>query len=100
MRTRLFTEEFKKKAVVLSVSRGSVKEVAEELGIRAELLSKWRSNPLYNGGHLLADNLKLSEEQLKIRRLEKELREIKLESEILKKALGIFSRNERNTTHL
>lgn len=56
MKARLFTEDFKKKAVALSVSRGSVKEVAEELGIRAELLSKWRNNPLYNGGHLLADN--------------------------------------------
>ncbi len=78
MRTRLFTEEFKKKAVSLSISRGNVKEVAGELGIQPELLSKWRNNQLYNGGHLLADNLKLSEEQLKIRRLEKEPREIKL----------------------
>ena len=100
MKTRIFTEEFKKMAVDLSVSRGNVKDVAEELGIRAELLSKWRNNPLYNGGYLLADNPKLSEEQLKIRRLEKELREIKQESEILKKELGIFSRNERNTTSL
>lgn len=100
MKTRLFTEEFKKKAVELSVRRGTVKDVAEELGIRAELLSKWRNNPLYNGGHLLADNSKLSEEQLKIGRLEKELREIKQESEILKKALGIFSRNEQSITNL
>ncbi|QES88106.1 hypothetical protein [Rhizosphaericola mali] len=73
MKARLFTEEFKKKSVV------------EELDIRADLLSKWRNNPLYNAGYLLADNPKLSEGQLKIRRLEKELREIKLESEILKK---------------
>jgi len=100
MRTRAFTEDFKKKAVELSVIRSSVKDVAEELGIRSELLSKWRNNPLYNGGHLLAGNSKLSEEQLKIRRLEKGLREIKQESEILKKALGIFSRSERNTTNL
>jgi|GEM_PF-5169480 len=40
MKTRLFTEEFKKKAVTLFVSRGSVKAVSEELGIHAELLSK------------------------------------------------------------
>lgn len=36
MKTRAFTEEFKKKAVSLSISSGSVKEVVEQLGIRAD----------------------------------------------------------------
>ncbi len=39
MRKRVFDESFKKMAIELSYARGSVKEVAEELGIR---ISKWR----------------------------------------------------------
>jgi|GEM_PF-5892493 len=48
---------------------------------------------------ILADNPKLSEEQLKIRRLEKELREIKQESEILKNAPGIYLTEKSSGGH-
>jgi len=42
MNKRMFDDSFKKMAVDLSVSRGSVKSVADELGINESLLSKWR----------------------------------------------------------
>ncbi|MET3115731.1 transposase-like protein [Pedobacter sp. CG_S7] len=38
----MFDDSFKKMAIDLSHSRGSVKEVADELGISDSLLSKWR----------------------------------------------------------
>jgi transposase len=42
MSRRMFDESFRKMAVALSHTKGSVKEVADELGIRDTLLSKWR----------------------------------------------------------
>ena len=37
-----YDREFKQKAVELSYARGNAKEIAEELGIRPELLYRWR----------------------------------------------------------
>ena len=37
-----YDREFKQKAVELSFARGNAKEIAEELGIRPELLYRWR----------------------------------------------------------
>ncbi len=43
---KYYSKEFKLKAIELSYARESVKQVAEELGIRPTLLYKWRSNLL------------------------------------------------------
>ena len=37
-----YSREFKITAVELSIARGQVKEVAEELGINSQLLSSWK----------------------------------------------------------
>ena len=37
-----YDRDFKQKAVELSFARGSAKEIADELGIRPELLYRWR----------------------------------------------------------
>ena len=37
-----YDKEFKQKAVELSFARGNAREIAEELGIRPELLYRWR----------------------------------------------------------
>ena len=42
MNKRVFDDDFKRMAVDLSIQRGSVKEVADELGLNDSLLSKWR----------------------------------------------------------
>lgn len=65
MSRRVFDESFKKMALELSYARGSVKEVAEELGIAPGRLSKWRQKPTAPEKATVA----LSEEQKEIRRL-------------------------------
>jgi transposase len=40
---KVYSKEFKQKAVELSEVRGNMREVADELGIRPELLYRWRS---------------------------------------------------------
>ncbi|MFT4680870.1 MAG: transposase [Granulosicoccus sp.] len=39
---RIYSREFKLKAVELSYKRENIKELADELGIRPELLYRWR----------------------------------------------------------
>ena len=77
-------------AIDLSYARGSVKEVADELGIDPGRLSKWRqkdSSPV-------RPTEGLTDEQREIKRLQKELKEAQLERDILKKAISIFSRGD------
>ncbi len=94
---RQFTREFKVEAVELLMNgnkRGV--EVARNLGIRPELLYRWKSEYLNNEelsfpgtGHL-ADP-----EDERIHKLERELASVKEDREILKKALAIFSKKPR-----
>lgn len=93
-KARVYDEAFKQMAIELSEAKGSVKGAAEELGLDPSRLSKWRARN--KRGDLRENSEGLSEEQKKIRRLEKELKEIKLEHEILKKAVSIFSRGDRS----
>jgi transposase len=100
MKHRVFDDEFKKMAVELSRLKASVKEAAEELGLDASRLSKWRNNPAFNGGKVMMDKPGLSEEQQEIRRLKKALKNAELERDILKKAVGIFSKGDGGYTDL
>ena len=100
MKHRVFDDEFKRMAVELSRLKGSVKEAAEELDLDASRLSKWRNNPTLNGGKIMMDVAGLSAEQMEIRRLKKALKHAELERDILKKAVGIFSKGDGGYTGL
>lgn len=76
----------------LSYVKGSLAEAAKELDLDASRLSKWRQDPRFNGGKIMADNPKLSTEEQEIRMLRKRLKEAELERDILKKAVAIFSK--------
>lgn len=92
---RQFTQEFKKEAVEYSLSsEKSVEEVARDLGISPHNLSRWRREYRKRGelafpGHG-KENLTPQEE--KVRKLQKELNDIRQERDILKKALAIFTK--------
>ncbi len=90
------------KAVELSDLRGSTQEVARELGVRAELIYRWRSE--FRGDPKLAfsgnGNKQLTEEQRELARLKRELEDVKMERDILKMAVGIFSANDRRSINL
>lgn len=98
---RKFDREFKLMAVNLChSSERTVKDVAEELGIRAELLRRWKSEHgrLGANGFSGHGNRNLSDEQREILRLRKELRDAQTERDILKKAVHIFSRTGGGST--
>src|SRR5210317_2054307 len=99
---RTFTREFKLNAVELSYTRGNIVELANELKIRPELLYRWRSEFASCEGASFPGNgnKKQTEEQKEIARLQKELADIKMERDILKKAVGIFSKSDGKYTGL
>lgn len=96
MNKRVFDASFKRMAIDLSHVRGSVKEVADELGIDPGRLSKWRQKESSPIRTIQAEEL--TAEQREIRRLQKELKEAQLERDILKKAISIFSRGDGRYT--
>ena len=83
---RKYDPEFKRNAVLLAEEPGrSVRDVAESLGIHPDLIYQWRKKLQQQGeiafpGH---GNPALTEEQKRIRELEKKLKDAEMERDIL-----------------
>jgi len=99
---RKYDREFKRMAVELLESGKTSKEIANDLGIRSELVNRWRREFKSNEFGSFPGNGKqiLTEEQKELVRLKRELADIKMERDILKKAVSIFSANDRKSTNL
>ena len=97
-RRRKYDQEFKDEAVRLLI-RGekTLKEVAENLGVDRSCLARWRNQYLKGDGgkgeKVIEAGQNASELEKENRRLRKDLAEAVQHREILKKAVGIFSRN-------
>jgi transposase len=88
LKRRKFTKEFKKDAVELyRASNTTLKEIAESLGIHENVLSRW--NLEYDKKNAFPGNGNPKDKE--IYELKKEIRDLKEEREILKKAVAIFS---------
>jgi transposase len=92
-----YSKEFKIKAVELNEQRGGdLLSVSNELGISRVSLSNWKKQ--YDAGHYHSAEPIIrpkSNEEMELLSLRKELYEIRLERDILKKAVGIFSKSDR-----
>ena len=97
---RTFTREFKMNAVELSYSKSNIVELANELTIGPELLYRWRTEFASYQGKSFPGNgkPKLTEEESEVARLKKELAGMRMERDILKKAVSIFSRSDGKST--
>ena len=91
-----YGEAFRRDALhMLETSGKSVAQVERELGLSAGLLHKWKRRYQCNDE---TDALEPSSEaqlQAEIRRLQRELSVIQQERDILKKTVGIFSKDPR-----
>lgn len=89
-----YDREFKVMAVELSRTRDNMADLAQELGVRPELLYRWRREFTASAETSFPGNGKIvrTPEQEEIHRLKKELQEVQTERDILKKAVGIFSK--------
>ena len=90
---RQFTQEFKRNAVNLVMEKGvPVRKVARDLDIHPNLVHQWRRLLQDEGDGAFVGKGNLKPEDSELKRLQKELEDVKEERDILKKALGVFSK--------
>ncbi len=91
---RKYDASFKQEVVSMIAAGRSVPDIAHSLGIGENIIYRWRREALGSTGAAeststtLPSQVSLSEHLA----LQKRLRELEMERDILKKALGIFSR--------
>ena len=89
---RIFTKEFKEEAAKMVIDQGMKKiEVARDLGINPSDLFRWVLQYQANGKDAFPGKGRLAPEQQRIRELEKQLKRVTQEREILKKAIAYFA---------
>jgi|SRR5215831_11653364 len=90
---RKYDASFKAEVVKMIASGRSVPDIAHSLGIGENLIYRWKKQALTASEHAGAESgstqVSLSEHLA----LQKQLRELQMEHEILKKVVGIFSRS-------
>ena len=84
-----YPKEFKEEAVALVLEQGyTVPQAAKSLGIATNLLYKWKEKvEAERAGDAL-----LEDEREELKRLRKEVKELRMEKEILKKASAFFAK--------
>jgi len=91
---RKFNKEFKNDAVnLLESSNKTATAIAEELGIPRDALCRWRKELNDTTKQAFTGHGTPRDEE--IARLKKENAELKMERDILKKAMAIFSKTEK-----
>lgn len=96
---RRYDKAFKEDAVNRVLRTGkSCAEVARELGIRANLLARWRQEYLQSADRSCGQSseLKPSEMAAELHKARRENEDLREQRDILKKALSIFSRQPSN----
>ena len=92
MKRNEYTQEFKQEAVALSNREGvKVAQVARELGVEPALLYRWRAEMRNNGAEAFPGKGKLRASDEEVRDLQRELDRVRMERDILKKALRVFA---------
>jgi len=89
---RTYTREFKLEALrLLETSGKSANRLEHELGLGKGCLTRWRQETASAGEQAFPGHGRMSEEQERIRSLERENEILRQERDILKKAVAIFS---------
>lgn len=98
-----YTKEEKLEVVKLSLNDDqSIQSLSERFGISVGAIYNWRSKYLKNTETAFPGkgNKEMTESERTIHELKKQLRETELERDILKKAVGIFSKSDRKFSNL
>jgi transposase len=92
-----YSKEFKLDAISLVLDQGyAIAEAARSLEIRANMLGRWiKEHQADDNGQSFRGNGKLTPEQEEIRRLKAEIKQLKLERQILKEAMVFFAKETK-----
>ena len=89
---RRFSKQFKIDAVKLVTEQGyKVSEAARNLGIHHSSLRRWKKQFETNGNQAFPGKGHMSPEKEELDRLRKEVKKLRMEREILKKAAAFFA---------
>ena len=93
---RRFSQEFKIEAVRMVVEQGrDLFQVCEDLEIRPDMLRKWIRKFDNDGAHAFPGSGRLKPDDEELRRLRRENDRLRMERDILKKAVAICSDRRR-----
>lgn len=89
-----YSKEFKLDVIQQSYQRDNIRELADELGINPGLIYAWRSDYKKKPQHPFPGKgiPNRSPEEKELAELKKELADVRMERDILKKAMGIFTK--------
>lgn len=89
-----FTEDYKKEIVKLVTELGkNPADVAKDIGVTPTSIRRWVKQYSIHGEDAFPGKGKLRPADAEQKRLEKEIKDLKEENAILKKAMAIFSRD-------
>lgn len=88
---KTYSREFKEEAVQLAQKNGNQTQTAQDLGIHLSVLRRWKKELASDGPQAFPGKGHLKDEALRL--LQKENQHLKDTVEILKKAVGIFSKS-------
>lgn len=93
-RRRKFSPEFRDEAVKMVIDGNrSIAQVARELGINPGTLGNWVAT--YRKAHPVEDEPITVSERARLRELERENRELRMQAEFLKKAAAFFASHQQ-----
>lgn len=93
MKKTKYTKEFKQEAVTLARQEGNnFQQVADDLGIHVKTLYNWSNQLKKHGDEAFPGSGNLRSEQTELAQLRKELKRVKQERDILKKAVQFFAK--------
>ena len=94
VRRRKFSDEYKREAVRLATQLGVTKsQVAQELGINANLLGRWCRDYAANGAAAFPGQGKSRDEEMT--RLKRKLAKVEQERDFLKEAAAYFAKESK-----
>ena len=86
---RYYDDEFKQAAIrLVTVNGHGVSETARNLGINANMLGRWKREEETKQDDTLTDTSLSSQEKEELSQLRSEVKRLRMEREILKKAAG------------
>lgn len=89
-----YNNELKVTIVELLQSGMKAKQISEDYGVAPSLISRWKKDYEAKSGDF-SKKRELTKEEQELKALRKELRDVKMERDILKKAVSIFSKSDQ-----
>lgn len=94
MEKQKYDNAFKVMIVELLQSGIKTKQVSDEYGLNLSMISRWKREYEAKSGDFTKKR-EVSYQERELKMLKKELREVRLERDILKKAVSIFSKSDK-----